>query len=603
MVLPWVLAAGAVIYLAVAAYVWRHRRAVGARALTLLLLSAAVWTLLSVVEIAQPDPQVQERWGDVKYLGIVVLPPAFLAFALQYTGRRRHLERRWIVALSVEPLLLMLMIALPSTHDLVRSVPADATYGEYAFVHGGPLFWVNLGYSYVLIVAAIGLLVQDLVRVSSRYGRQAWTLIISVLVPLIVNALYNFGKLAKLPTGSIDPTPIGFSFACFVLVWGFFRFRLHDLVPVGRRQVVERIPDGVVVTDARGIVVDANPAAAHLASRPRTDMIGRDVLDVLPCVDAVAGSVPLDEHASGGAVLSTGAGERDLSVTVSPLPDATSPTGRLVVLRDVTAQRDVERRYRDLAAERQAIIDTLQRGLYPSHLPLIPGVDVAAALDPAETHTAIGGDFVDVRPSMPGRWSLVLGDVVGKGAGAATLTALARHTTVALTSLGWLPSRVLAGVSAAIAAEEAFAAPEADPRFCTVALATLEPRGDRADIVLSLGGHPRPMFVPAEGPIVEVGRPGTLLGVVDPPELYDVELQLGPGDELVLFTDGVVETRRGGEPFGEERLIELLEATRGLTSTEVVSALVGEVRRFGRTGDGRDDVAVLVVRVPVAGES
>src|SRR5919107_3295911 len=232
MVLPWVLAAGAVLYLAVAAYVWRHRRAVGARSLILLLLSAAVWTLLSVIEISQPDPQVQERWGDVKYLGIVVLPPAFLAFALQYTGRRRKLERRWVWALTVEPLLLMLLIALPSTHDLVRSVPPDAEFGKYAFVHGGPLFWVNLGYSYVLIIAAIALLVQDLVRVSSRYGRQAWTLIISVLVPLIVNALYNFGKLAKLPTGSIDPTPIGFSFACFVLVWGFFRFKLLDLVPV-----------------------------------------------------------------------------------------------------------------------------------------------------------------------------------------------------------------------------------------------------------------------------------------------------------------------------------------------------------------------------------
>ena len=77
------------------------------------------------------------------------------------------------------------MIALPSTHDLVRSVPPDAEFGKYAFVHGGPLFWVNLGYSYVLIIAAIGLLVQDLVRVSSRYGRQAWTLIISVLVPLM----------------------------------------------------------------------------------------------------------------------------------------------------------------------------------------------------------------------------------------------------------------------------------------------------------------------------------------------------------------------------------------------------------------------------------
>jgi sigma-B regulation protein RsbU (phosphoserine phosphatase) len=80
--------------------------------------------------------------------------------------------------------------------------------------------------------------------------------------------------------------------------------------------------------------------------------------------------------------------------------------------------------------------------------------------------------------------------------------------------------------------------------------------------------------------------------------VYDVQLRLGPGDALVLFTDGVVETRREGEPFGEERLVELLEATRGLTAAAVVGAVVGEVRRYGRGGDGRDDVAVLVARVP-----
>ena len=603
MVLPWVLGVGALVYLAVAAYVWHHRWAVGARALTVLLLSAAVWTLLYVVEVSRPDPRMQERWGDIKYIGIVVLPPALLAFALQYTGRRRHIRRRWLAALAVEPVLLLLALALPATHDLVRYVKDDARYGSYAFVEAGPLFWANLGYSYGLIVVAIGLLVLDLVRVRTRYARQAWTLMVSVLIPLAVNALYNGRKLMHFPTGNIDPTPLGFSLACFVLVWGFFRFRLLDIVPVGRRQVVERIPDGVVVTDARDVVVDANPAAGRLSGANRAAMIGRDLSDVLPPVAEVGRSAALNEQIGGGCTIATEEGVLDLSVTVSPLPDATSPTGRLFVLRDVTAQREVERRLRELAAERQGIIDTLQRGLYPAQLPRIPGIDVSAALDPAETHTAIGGDFVDVRPSSSGQWSLMLGDVVGKGAGAATLTALVRHTALALTVLGWPPSRVLAGVSAAIAAEEAFELPEADPRFCTLALVSLKPEPSGAEVVLSLGGHPCPMLVPATGPIVEVGRPGSLLGIVDPPELHDVTLRLCPGDALVLFSDGVVETRRASVPFGEERLVDLLQATRGLPASDVVGAIVGEVRRYGHSGEGRDDVAVLVVRVGESGDS
>ena len=87
----------------------------------------------------------------------------------------------------------------------------------------------------------------------------------------------------------------------------------------------------------------------------------------------------------------------DLSVTVSPLPGGGAPpSGRLVVLRDVTAQRDVERRLRELVDERTGIIETLRRGLYPLRLPEIPGLMVAAALDPAEAETSIGG-------RLPGR--------------------------------------------------------------------------------------------------------------------------------------------------------------------------------------------------------
>lgn len=591
------LAVGAAIYLAVTAYVWRHRRAVGGRALTLLLLSAAGWTILSAVEASMADPQVQEHWGDAKYLGIVGLPPALLVFALEYTGRRRRAGRRWVLALAVEPVVVLALLAVPPTHDWVRSVPPGAEVGEFAFAQTGPAFWVHLVYSYLLIVVAIAVLVLGSLRASRGHARQASILIASVLLPLAVNAAYNLGVPLL---GDVDPTPIGFSITAFVLVWGFFRFRLLELVPVGRRQVVDQIPDAVVVLNARGIVVDVNPAAGMLAGCAASDMVGRDLVELLPALAPITGSGDLTEHVAGACVVPTSArGPRDLTITISPLPDdVATPTGRLVVLHDVTAQRDVERRLRELVDERQETIDTLQRGLYPTRLPRVPGVDVAAALDAAEAETNIGGDFVDVRPNGEGRWTLMIGDVVGKGAGAATLTALARHTTLALTAIGWEPSRVLGAVSAAIAADEAMVGSGQDPRFCTLALATLVPTPTGADVVLSLGGHPQPLLIAASGSVTEVGLPGSLLGIVDPPELYDVRLQLRPGESLVLFTDGVTETRRDHELFGDERLAELLSGMAGQPAVAVVEAVVRAVRSFGQGEEGRDDVAVLVVAVP-----
>ena len=281
---------------------------------------------------------------------------------------------------------------------------------------------------------------------------------------------------------------------------------------------------------------------------------------------------------------------------MSPLPDDNSTvTGRLVVLRDVTCQRDVERRLRELLEERTRTIATLQRGLYPTRVPDVPGIDIAAVLSPAEVETNVGGDFVDVRVGQPGRWTLMVGDVVGKGAGAATLTAVARHTTLALSALGWAPSRVLADVSRAIALEDVGTD---GPRFCTMVLATLEPVDGGALVVLSLGGHPRPLLRRAGGDVTEVGVPGHLLGVLEDPELYDSPLRLGPGDALVMFSDGVTEARRDDEDFGDQRLAALVARVGGGTADDIVTAVVREVREFGAQMAIRDDVAVLAVVVP-----
>ncbi|GAA4357478.1 histidine kinase N-terminal 7TM domain-containing protein [Angustibacter luteus] len=592
-----VLGLVAVVYLAVAAYVWQHRRAAGGRALTVLLLSAGIWTICNAVEVALPDPADQIVWGDIKYIGIVTLPPALLVFALEYTGRVRRVSGALLALLAVEPVVVLTALTVPQTHDLVRSLPADAHVGEYAVAVAGPLFWVHALYSYALVVVAIGLIVVATLAVTRRQ-LGAWLLIASCVLPVVLNIAYNVGFDEYFPA---DPTPIGFSIAGFVLVWGFFRFKLSDLVQMGRRQVVEQIPDSVLVLDLHGRIVDANPSATRLTGRRGHALIGRRVLDVLTQLTALLETTPVEESTSGTCRATGPDGVVDLSVTVSPLPGGGEPpSGRLVVLRDVTQQRDVERRLRELVTERTGIIETLRRGLYPLRLPEIPGLEVAATLDPAEAETSIGGDFLDVRSIGSGRWALMLGDVVGKGAGAATLTALARHTTIALTGLGWLPSRVLERVSHAIAEDDSGGEAGQEVRFCTMALATVEPGEDSAEVLLSLGGHPRPMFVTDRGVVTEVGVPGSLLGVIDDPELHDVRLGLRAGEALVMFSDGVTEARRGADAFGEQRLIELLSRLAGTPAAHIVHEVVSAVRAFSAQEEHRDDVAVLVLAIPGA---
>jgi PAS domain S-box-containing protein len=234
-----------------------------------------------------------------------------------------------------------------------------------------------------------------------------------------------------------------------------------------------------------------------------------------------------------------------------------------------------------------AVARTLQVGLLPQTLPALEGVDVAARYRPAGDGSLIGGDFYDVLPRKDGVVDLVIGDVTGKGARAAGLTSLVRHTLRTAARYEESPSRVLDVVNRTLIAERTDTG-----RYCTVAMCRLHLNGSmRATICCA--GHPLPMVVRGHGTIEHVGRPGSVLGWVPDPKLLDVEFELDSGQSLVLFTDGVTEARTTGDAYGLGGLEELLRAAVG-DDADGIAARVD--RAAAHAGARRDDVAVLVAR-------
>jgi hypothetical protein len=243
---------------AAAGWVWRRRGAVGAASLTALLAAAAVWCASYGLELVTVGRATREFWGSVEYLGTTVLPVAWLAFVLEYTGRREQLTPRLLGVLAVEPVLVLLLLTNPGTHDLIRSFPP----GPVPFVPVvdlGPVYWVHFVYTTALAALGIVLLVTRLLRVSSLYRRQSVTLVVAVMLPLLGNTASSPGWARR----TYDP-PIAVSLSGLVLVWGAFRYRLLDLLPA-RTLAFDRLGDPVLVVDVYGRVVDRNPAAA----RPR----------------------------------------------------------------------------------------------------------------------------------------------------------------------------------------------------------------------------------------------------------------------------------------------------------------------------------------------
>jgi PAS domain S-box-containing protein len=276
---------------------------------------------------------------------------------------------------------------------------------------------------------------------------------------------------------------------------------------------------------------------------------------------------------------------------------ATAESGRTLSYAEVALVDELARRAglvienARLYTERSRIAHALQAELLPSRLPDIPGVEVAVRYRAAGELNEVGGDFYDVFARGDGDWAVVIGDVSGKGAEAAAVTALARHTvrTAALHPVS--PSELLRTLNGALLAQRA------GSEFCTVCVAGLVPRaGGGASLRVVLGGHPPALVLRAGGRVEAHGEPGTLIGVFSDPRLTEVDVELAPGDLVLLYTDGVTEAGPVGEEIGEEGLAVLLAGLAGSGPDDVVAA-VEAAAVAAQAGQPRDDIALVALRV------
>jgi PAS domain S-box-containing protein len=242
--------------------------------------------------------------------------------------------------------------------------------------------------------------------------------------------------------------------------------------------------------------------------------------------------------------------------------------------------------------ERSYIAARLQQSLLPPHLPDVPGLEIAARFRPAGEAYDVGGDFYDIFETGTGAWAIAMGDVCGKGADAAALTAMARYTIRATgIRAAQSPQRVLSLLNEVLLTE----APR--EQFLTVSYANLRVREDATELAIASAGHPLPLLLHPDGQLEHVGAPGTLLGVVPDIELHPVVLELQEGDTLVFYTDGVTEARTTrGTMFGMEGLTSAVMACAGCDAAEVAERIESAITD-ANVERPRDDIAIVVVQI------
>lgn len=251
--------------------------------------------------------------------------------------------------------------------------------------------------------------------------------------------------------------------------------------------------------------------------------------------------------------------------------------------RELRQTVDLEIANRELQAQELERAREIQQGLLPKEIPQILGFEIAGAWEPARV---VGGDYFDVIKLSESRVGICIADVVGKSVSAALLMANVQATVRAFAahaaSPAWLCSRVNSVLCNNIATG----------KFVTLFYGVLD--AERRTLEYTNAGHLRPILVGAKHAAQALDNGGALLGVFPEWKYEDSVAQLGPGDRLVLFTDGITEAARpDGEEFGEDRLIQIA-AREQCSAAELKDCLLAQVREFCNS-QLADDATLIVI--------
>jgi len=334
-------AAAAVICAAIAAVTWRRRAQnfAFAMALTFVMVGGCWWSVALAVVVGSTNQTVAAIARLLTFPGPSVLVAAFMCLGLTI-ARPQWVPRRWmLLALLVEPALITLAGLTNPWHLLVyRGAGAAQLTGSAGWTYG-PVFWLDSGYGYLLVVVGMALVAWSWWKAPPAFRGQRLAVFVGALAPLAVNVAFLAGGLGD----GADPTPLGFAVTGTIMWDAIFRQDLFGFSPVARALIVDQIGDAVVVVSPGGRVLDLNLAAGDLLRSMNpwapTKLVGVPARELFGNMIA-----PTDSRQSEFVVEFPG-GRTEYEVRSSSLVDRKRRAlGDVYVARDVTEANALSRR-------------------------------------------------------------------------------------------------------------------------------------------------------------------------------------------------------------------------------------------------------------------
>jgi PAS domain S-box-containing protein len=311
------------------------------------VIAAAFWLLTSALDLTSSSLPVKLFLFQMRFFGIVLIPPCWLTLAMMISGYERWTNRRNISALSVTPIITVVLVFTNGYHSLMFSkvelnpvnptLPLSLTYSLAFEV-------MVVGYSYAVLSVGTIILVRRLFLSRRSFRVQAYPLLIASSIPWLADMLYLYDQNLF---GYVEPTSLTLTLAGMIVLWRMVDWPGLYIAPVAHEVLIDSMSDLVIVLDYEGRVVDMNPMALGLIGRSYSDVVGQPIMSTWPEWPRIA--KVLDNKTLGTKEVSSGTDDkmRYYEVESTRLPGFTSDEiNLLIILRDVTKRKILEEKLR-----------------------------------------------------------------------------------------------------------------------------------------------------------------------------------------------------------------------------------------------------------------